>query len=343
MGFGVDGREGGHRIPCTMARLLRLEEEGGLYHVINRGNYRAHIFRAEKTRGAFLKCLGEACEKTGWIVHAWCLMSNHYHLALETPSANLVDGMRWLQGTFSTRFNRLRKENGHLFQGRYKSLFVDPAGGLGSLCHYIHLNPVRAKVCSIEELSEWRWSSMRWLTHPKERRSWYDPRAALEHAGMLADTAAGRRRYVRYLDFLSEDEVARKRLKFEAMSKGWAIGSNGFQTDLLKEHRDRVGSSAIVAAGLTAAREAVWQDECNRLLERLGHTSKDVATEGKSVGWKLAVAAAMKARTTVSNRWLAEQLKMGNMYEVSRKVAQWSRHPDPTLARKLKLTPNPKA
>jgi len=89
-------------------------------------------------KAAFLKCLGEACEKTGWRVHAWCLMSNHDHLALETPQANLVDGIHWLQGTFSMRFNRLRKEQGHLFQGRYKALPVDPGTGLGPLCQNQH-------------------------------------------------------------------------------------------------------------------------------------------------------------------------------------------------------------
>ena len=109
-----------------MARTLRLEAEDGIYHVLNRGNYRADIFRADKTKTAFLTCLGEACGKAGWRVHAWCIMSNHYHLAVETPQGNLVGGMQWLQGTFSTRFNRLRGERGHLFQGRYKSLLVDP-------------------------------------------------------------------------------------------------------------------------------------------------------------------------------------------------------------------------
>ena len=109
-----------------MARTLRLEAEDGIYHVLNRGNYRADIFRADKTKAAFLTCLGEACGKAGWRVHAWCIMSNHYHLAVETPQGNLVGGMQWLQGTFSTRFNRLRGERGHLFQGRYKSLLVDP-------------------------------------------------------------------------------------------------------------------------------------------------------------------------------------------------------------------------
>jgi putative transposase len=82
-----------------MARPLRMESEAGVYHVINRGNYRADIFRSEKAKTAFLTCLNEACGQTGWRVHAWCLMSNHYHLAISTPQANLVEGMRWLQAS----------------------------------------------------------------------------------------------------------------------------------------------------------------------------------------------------------------------------------------------------
>jgi len=182
-----------------MARKLRLESEGGIYHVLNRGNYRSPIFRAEKTKAAFLRCLGETCAKTGWVVHAWCLMSNHYHLAISTPGANLVDGMRWLQGTFSTRFNRLREERGHLFQGRYKSLVVDPDGGVGPLCHYIHLNPVRARLRPVEQLPDWPWSSVHWLMAPRLRPAWYDPTTALDHAGGLKDTAAGRRKYLEYI------------------------------------------------------------------------------------------------------------------------------------------------
>jgi REP element-mobilizing transposase RayT len=167
--------------------------------VLNRGNYRSDIFRSDKAKAAFLKCLGEACGKTGWQVHAWCLMSNHYHLAVSTPKANLVEGMRWLQGTFSTRFNRLREERGHLFQGRYKSLVVDPDGGLGPLCHYIHLNPVRAKLRPVEALPDFPWASLRWLIEPKHRPEWYVPQPALEHAGGLADTPGGRRKYLDYL------------------------------------------------------------------------------------------------------------------------------------------------
>ena len=105
-----------------MARKLRLEYPGACYHVINRGNYRADIFKTEGAKVAFEACLFEACAKSGWLLHAYVLMSNHYHLAVETPTGNLVAGMQWLQATFANRFNKLRGTRGHLFQGRYKSL-----------------------------------------------------------------------------------------------------------------------------------------------------------------------------------------------------------------------------
>ena len=98
-----------------MARKVRVEYAGAFYHVINRGNYWSWIFETEGARKSFLKCLTEVCESKGWRIHAWCLMSNHYHLLIETPEPNLVMGMRWLQSTFANRFNRYRKENGHVF------------------------------------------------------------------------------------------------------------------------------------------------------------------------------------------------------------------------------------
>ena len=131
-----------------MARKLRIEAEEAVYHVIARGNYRADVFATEASKAAFLRCLDEACIKAGWQVHAWCVMSNHYHLCLRTPQANLVEGMRWLQATFSVRFNRFRGEQGHVFQGRYKALLVEPEA-VGAVCHYIHLNPVRAHLVEV--------------------------------------------------------------------------------------------------------------------------------------------------------------------------------------------------
>ena len=110
-----------------------------MYHVLNRGNYRSWIFEDEGAKSSFEKCLFEACERSGWILHAYCVMGNHYHLAIETPLGNLSSGMKWLQGVFATRYNRFRKERGHLFQGRYKSILVEGGERLAWLCHYIHL------------------------------------------------------------------------------------------------------------------------------------------------------------------------------------------------------------
>ena len=277
-----------------MARPLRLESEDGVYHVLNRGNYRADIFRTEQAKAAFLKCLGEACMKTGWRVHAWCLMSNHYHLAVSTPRANLVEGMRWLQGTFAVRFNRLRDERGHLFQGRYKSLLVDPDGGLGPLCHYIHLNPVRAHRCQPAELPAQRWTSVGWLLAPTLRPGWYDPLPALDHAGGLPDTPGGHRKYLAYLAWLSEDEPARKQQRFAEMSKGWVIGGGEFARAMVREHRALTGRGRRLAAELQAAREAVWQEELAGLLRTLRRQPSELGAAGKSADWKLAVAAALR-------------------------------------------------
>lgn len=319
-----------------MARSLRIESEDGLYHVLNRGNYRSHIFRSEKAKAAFLKCLAEACAKTGWEVHAWCLMSNHYHLAVRTPRANLVEGMRWLQGTFATRFNRLRDERGHLFQGRYKSLVVDPDGGLGPLCHYIHLNPVRARLRAVGELPAYRWTSLGWLMDPELRPDWYDPLPALEHAGGLPDTAAGRRSYVRYLEWLAEDEPAQKAQRFAEMSRGWVVGDSVFAREIVKENRALQGHGRRLAAEMREASEALWQEELNKLLRKLRRRREDLAATGKSEEWKLALASALKERATVTNRWLATTLHMGNLHEVSRKVSAWMRQPDAALTAKLK-------
>src|SRR5580698_5881166 len=117
-----------------MARKLRLEFPGAVYHVINRGNYRTDIFADEKTRAAFESCLFEACRKSAWILHALVVMTNHFHLGVETPDGNLVAGMHWLSTTFASRFNGLRHELGHLFQGRYKALLVEDGRCLGAVC-----------------------------------------------------------------------------------------------------------------------------------------------------------------------------------------------------------------
>jgi REP element-mobilizing transposase RayT len=296
--------------------MVRIERAGGLYHVLNRGNYRAAIFRDGATKEAFLRCLTEACEKTGWVVHAWCLMSNHYHLALETPQPNLVDGMQWFQATFATRFNRFRKEGGHLFQGRYKALAVERGLALGSLCHYLHLNPVRAGLCPVDQLADWRWSSHHWLMHPRLRPPWFTPAAALDDAGALADSPAGRRKYQEYLHWLSAEDLEQKRRGFERMSQGWALGTREFKLELLQAEQHQTGVLRSGEAESNEARELLWAAAVARHKAHLG--AQATASPSKSADWKVAIATVLKAQTTVPNRWLAEHLAMGSLFTVSR-------------------------
>src|ERR1700690_2257499 len=119
-----------------MPRKLRLEFPGARYHVINRGNYRADIFGSDLTKAAFEACLVETSEKWSWLLHAFIVMRNHLHLAVETPRGNLVRGMQWLEATFANRF---RQEHGHLFQGRYRALVIGEDNFLGLVCDYIHI------------------------------------------------------------------------------------------------------------------------------------------------------------------------------------------------------------
>src|SRR5438132_664548 len=109
-------------LPHAMVRKLRIQYPGAVYHVLNRGDRREGIFHDDADRQRFIETLGEACGKTGWQVHAYCLMPNHFHLVLETPQPNLVAGMKWFLGTYTGRFNRRHKLFGHLFSGRYKAL-----------------------------------------------------------------------------------------------------------------------------------------------------------------------------------------------------------------------------
>ena len=107
-----------------MPRKQRIEYPGAIYHVISRGNYLKELFLRQNTWEAFERCLFEAVDRCGWKLHAHVVMSNHFHLVVETPEPNLVVGMKWLQSTFATRFNRLRKERGHVFQGRSKRFLL---------------------------------------------------------------------------------------------------------------------------------------------------------------------------------------------------------------------------
>ena len=148
-----------------MARPIRIEYEGALYHVTSRGNAGGDIFLDDDDRKRFLKTLSEVVKRYYWIVHAYCLMSNHYHLLVETPQGNLSTGMRQLNGVYTQRFNLRHGRVGHLFQGRYKAFLVEKESYLLELSRYIVLNPVRAGIVPSPE--DWPWSSYRPTTGMK--------------------------------------------------------------------------------------------------------------------------------------------------------------------------------
>ena len=138
-----------------MARPLRLEFPGAIYHITSRGNARGDIFFDEQDREVFLSLLTDTVERYNWLCHAYCLMDNHYHLLVETLDPTLSLGMRQLNGVYTQKFNRRHQRVGHIFQGRYKSILVEKSPHLLELCRYIVLNPVRAEIVTYPEHGSW--------------------------------------------------------------------------------------------------------------------------------------------------------------------------------------------
>jgi putative transposase len=140
-----------------MARPLRIEFPGAVYHLTSRGNARADIFEDDTDREMFLNILGQVVRRFNWLCHAYCLMGNHYHLLIETPEGNLSAGMRQLNGVYTQAFNRVHRRDGHVFKGRFKAILVEKESHLLELCRYVVLNPVRAAM--VERPEQYQWSS----------------------------------------------------------------------------------------------------------------------------------------------------------------------------------------
>ncbi len=308
-----------------MARTVRLEYPGACYHVINRGNYRRNLFADEGAARAFEGVLAEACERFGWRLHAYIIMRNHFHLALETPEPNLSLGMKWLQGTWVMRANRFRGQTGRPFQGRFKALHVEPGHALAQVAHYIHLNPVRAKIALSDRLADFRWSSLHHFRR-KDRPGWLEPATILAESGGLADTKAGWNAYLGYLAFLAEEATSPRKERFAKLSRGWCIGSDKFRAALKKDLVDKSGKLSRFA-GLE--REE-WQKECGLIWEkklteaaRVLKIDLKALPSRKSAREKVVLAALLKRTTSVSNLWLAQRLEMGAPASVSQFIRRF--------------------
>ena len=208
-----------------MARPLRIEYPGALYHVTTRGNAGNRIFRIDKDREYFLDLLGFIIERFHWLCHAWCLMDNHYHLVLETPGGNLSRGMRQLNGIYTQKYNWRYMKTGHIFQGRYKAILVDKESYLLELCRYVVLNPVRANI--VRRPQDWKWSSYRSTAGRAKPSPW------LTTDWVLAQFSKSRRRAQRlYHQFVVEGitkETPWKELKGQIF-----LGDKGFIEECMR-------------------------------------------------------------------------------------------------------------
>lgn len=179
-----------------MARPLRLEFPGALYHVTSRGNRQGPIYQDDRDRREFLILLSDVCERNNWCIHAYCLMTNHYHLVIETPEANLSKGMRQLNGIYTQRYNRRHHCVGHVFQGRYKAILVQKRRYLLELARYVVLNPVRANL--VANAGQWVWSSFRPTSGAESRPQWLQTDWLLSQFNK--DRAKARQGYIAFVE-----------------------------------------------------------------------------------------------------------------------------------------------
>ena len=305
-----------------MARKPRVEYEGAIYHVMSRGDRREAIFRDDTDRRQFLRSLGEACGRTGWRVHAYVLMSNHYHLLLETPQGNLVKGMHWFQSSYTLRLNARHGLSGHVFQGRYKAIPVEAHRDyLFPLADYIHLNPARAGMIGDEAaLVEYRWSSLPAYAGLAERQEWLECGCILTEMG-VADAPSTGQAYVEHVEGRRREDVQGAGSTDEQSDKAaWFIGSKGFGLTLLDQLKRPKGESTerVIQRPGGDYGEAMAERIVIEGLKKFKLSETELETLLKSDWRKREIGHEILKRTSVSLRWISERLKMGAIPRVSK-------------------------
>lgn len=238
-------------------------------------------------------------------------MNNHFHLVVETPRGNLVAGMKWFLGTYTSRFNRRHKLFGHLFSGRYKALIVDSSGNgyLRTICDYVHLNPVRARLLKREQaLGEYRWSSYgEYLKSPRQRVEWLRVDRLLGEMRIPRDSAAGRREFERVME---KRRGAEEPQQLQAIRRAWCLGDEEFRKELLEQMGPRMGRHHGGDERQQTA-EAQAEQLVAQELRRRGWDGSEVGRRRKGDGEKVKIARRLREETTMTLSWIAQRLKMG--------------------------------
>ena len=330
-----------------MARQLRIEYDGACYHVMCRGNGGEPIYKDDHDREMFLKTLWECCKQTGWVVHAYVLMGNHYHLLLETPEANLIAGMKWFQGTYTQRFNARHQQWGHLYQGRYKALVIDSEDPsyFQTVSTYIHLNPIRSKLVDLkkESLLDYRWSSLGCYKLTPSKRP-----AALVLSRVLGsfgfrDARAGRGEYLAWLENSTVEELDPRLAKEreserKALKRGWYMGSSDFRDRLLDLLE---GSSSDNCRG--EQRQAHGEYMAKELLEKGADIVQCPLVEVRGLSQnhlkKQALVWLVKRHTAVTGEWIRKELEMGSRANITRALQRFDHSTERDVKRlKRKMT-----
>ena len=233
-----------------MARPLRIEYPGALYHVTSHGMAQEDIFRDDADREAFLAVLAAVVERFGWRLYAYCLMDDHYHLIAETPGANLSKGMRQLNGVYTQRVNRRHRWAGPVFQGRFKAIVADRQAYLLALSRYVVLNPVRARI--VKNPARYRWSSYRACAGLEDAPAFLQASALLAH--FARSLPAARRRYAAYVEAGVQTPSPWERLQGQVL-----LGEQAFLRKVAPRLRSKALAKEIPKAERPAVRPSLKQ------------------------------------------------------------------------------------
>lgn len=259
-----------------MARPLRIEYPGAVYHVTSRGNEKRPIFLDDEDRKRFLDLLVDVNERYHWICHAYCLMDNHYHLLIETPEGNLSMGMRQLNGVYTQAFNRRHGRVGHLFQGRFKAIVVEKESYLLEACRYVVLNPTRAG--AVEKPEGWKWSSYR-ATEGREK-----PHRCLTIEWILHQFGGRRgkaeRGYGRFVREGMKVESLWRKVRAQTI-----LGTEGFVVRFIDYVRDRQAIPEIPKAQRYLTRPGLEQLFSGRILKDLGKRNDKIEEAVEKYGY----------------------------------------------------------
>jgi REP element-mobilizing transposase RayT len=311
-----------------------------------RGDRGEGIFVDDEDREMMLRTLSQVCAKTGWRVHAWVLMSNHYHWLIETLQPNLVEGMRWVQNTYTRRFNHRHKLWGHVFGGRYKAVLVESdfdseQDYLGNLWDYIHLNPVRAGLVDPKEgvgLLSYRWSSLGqvYAVSPGRRPKWCVTQRAFSAFG-CKDSVAGRKEMIERLEQRAVADEAEKcgwtvrdgQSLNSTLRRGWYRGSQAFRQKLLDLAAKRL--DGFGNRNQRSSRQ--WHDHAqvsaiNLIREgliALDLSEDELKASRGSERRKVSLAWVIARSTTVSQSWIARRLNMRSAANVSQQIRRFEK------------------